>query len=72
MQSQSGSAGSSGTATRGIELGWQVYDAVEHPVGNVADVEHERGQLRIDGRPVGFDFYEVPLGDVKQVVDGNV
>jgi len=72
MQSQSGTPGSSGTATRRIELGWQVYDALERPVGNVADVDQQRGQLRVDGRPVGFDFYEVPLSDVNQVKDENV
>ena len=67
MQSQSGNTGSSGTATQNIELGWQVYDAMERPIGNVADVERERGQLRVDGRPAGFEFFEVPLSAVKQV-----
>jgi len=48
-------------AARQIEKGWTVYDAVEHPIGTVTDVDTTRGVLIIDGRPVGFDAFEAPL-----------
>jgi len=71
MQSQSRGTGAPNDVSQ-IELGWSVYDALGRPVGNVVDVEQGRGQLRIDGRPVGFDFYEVPLSSVKEVKNDDV
>jgi hypothetical protein len=50
---------------RRIEKGWTVYDAAGAPVGNVADVGPE--VLRVDGRPEGRDYFEVPLGAVRAV-----
>src|ERR671930_224711 len=43
---------------QGIEAGWTVYDSLGRPVGNVTDVAGDL--LRIDVRPEGFDFFEVP------------
>src|SRR4051812_49170687 len=48
-------------AGRLVEKGWTVYDAVEHPIGTVTDVDAARGVITVDGRPVGFDSFEVPL-----------
>jgi CBS domain-containing protein len=47
-----------------IEKGWTVYDAVEHPLGTVTDVDTARNMLQIDGRPVGHSTYEIPLAFV--------
>jgi CBS domain-containing protein len=47
-----------------IEKGWTVYDAVEHPLGTVTDVDTARNMLQIDGRPVGHGAYEIPLAFV--------
>jgi len=55
-----------------IEKGWTVYDAVEHPIGTVTDVDNDRGILMIDGRPVGLDSYEVPTELVRRAGDNEV
>src|SRR6478609_2548664 len=52
------------------EKGWTVYDAVEHPLGTVTDADTARNMLVIDGRPVGFGTYEVPL-DLVERSGGN-
>ena len=49
-----------------VEKGWTVYDALEHPLGTVTDVDASRNVLEIDGRPVGFGTFEVPLDLVGQ------
>jgi len=48
-------------AGRLIEKGWTVYDALEHPIGTVTDVDSARSVLTVDGRPVGLGTFEVPL-----------
>jgi len=48
-------------AGRLIEKGWTVYDAVEHPIGTVTDVDAARGVITVDGRPAGLGAFEVPL-----------
>jgi CBS domain-containing protein len=53
-----------------IEAGWTVYDSRGRPVGNVADLSG--GLLRIDGRPEGFDFFEVPVDLVRNAGEGEV
>ena len=55
-----------------IELGWTVYDAVQRPVGNVTDVDLDRRRLVVDGRPVGFGEFEVPLTAVRDAGDNDV
>jgi CBS domain-containing protein len=63
--------GSSGTGLAGkLELGSTVYDAVEVALGTVHEIDHQRGMLTIDGRPVGFDQFDVPLSSVRRI-DGN-
>jgi CBS domain-containing protein len=44
-----------------IEKGWTVYDAVEHPIGTVTDVDIARSVLTVDGRPAGLGTFEAPL-----------
>jgi CBS domain-containing protein len=53
-------------AGRLIEKGWTVYDALEHPLGTVHDVDTTRDILEIDGRPVGFETFDVPMEYVGQ------
>jgi len=53
-----------------IELGGTVYDAVGVAIGTVHDVDIDRRRLVVDGRPMGFEQYEVPLTAVDRVV-GN-
>lgn len=53
-----------------IEKGWSVYDSLERPIGNVTDVEDRL--LRIDGRPEGIGFVEVPLSRIESTGDGEV
>jgi len=55
-----------------IEKGWTVYDALEHPIGTVTDVDTDRGVLMIDGRPVGLDTYEVATDLVRRAGDNEV
>src|SRR5689334_4809084 len=55
-----------------IEKGWTAYDALNRPLGNVTDVDTSRGQLRIDGRSVGFTEFEVPLAAVRDARDNDV
>jgi CBS domain-containing protein len=57
---------------RRIEKGWTVYDAVQHPVGNVSDVFPERSVMVIDGRPEGYDSFELPLSAVERTTDNEV
>ncbi len=59
-------------ATSRIEKGWTVYDAVERPVGNVTDVDTARNMLVVDGRPAGFDAFEVPFQIIGASGDGEV
>lgn len=67
-----GSAGGTGAMLHQIEKGWTVYDAIERPVGNVTDVDAARSTLQVDGRPAGFDAFEVPLRIVARAGDGEV
>ena len=53
-----------------IEKGWSVYDALERPVGNVTDVEG--GRIRIDGRPEGLGYLNLPLAAVRSAGDNDV
>ncbi len=53
-----------------IEKGWSVFDALERPVGNVTDVED--GRLRVDGRPQGLGYVNLPLSVVDRTADGDV
>lgn len=55
-----------------IEKGWTVYDALERPVGNVTDVDMARDMLQIDGRPAGFDAFEVPFRIIGGTGGGEV
>jgi CBS domain-containing protein len=62
----------SSARTDRIEKGWTVYDAVEHPVGNVTDVDRNGSRLLIDGRSVGFEDFDVPLNAVRDAGDNEV
>ena len=53
-----------------IEKGWSVFDALERPVGNVTDAEG--GRLRVDGRPEGLGYLNLPLAAVRSAADGDV
>jgi CBS domain-containing protein len=53
-----------------IQPGWTVYDSLDRPAGNIAEVEG--GELHVDGRPEGLGFYRVPTSAVRSVEDGNV
>jgi CBS domain-containing protein len=66
--------GSTRTAgsTHLIEKGWTVVDAVGRPIGNVTDVEIDRGVIAVDGRPAGFMPFTVPLELVRTAADGDV
>lgn len=55
-----------------IEKGWTVYDAAERPIGNVTEVDAARDVLGVDGRPQGFDAFEVPLGYVDRASSNDV
>jgi CBS domain-containing protein len=55
-----------------IEKGWTVYDAVGRPIGNVTDTDTERGSIILDGRPTGFDTFEIPLSAVARSGDNEV
>ena len=57
-------------ASHGVELGWTVFDSLERPIGNVADLEG--GRLRIDGRPQGHGFFDVPASSIRSAADGHV
>ena len=63
---ESSAAAAAGT----IEKGWSVYDALERPVGNVTDVEG--GRIRIDGRPEGLGYLNLPLAAVRSAGDNEV
>jgi CBS domain-containing protein len=54
----------------GVQLGWTVFDAMERPIGNVADAEG--GVLRIDGRPQGHGFFDVPTSAIRRAEDTHV
>src|SRR4051794_32971876 len=64
--------GSLSPSVEGIEKGWTVYDALGRPLGNVTDVDTDRGRLGIDGRSAGFDEFEVPLTAVREAGDNDV
>src|SRR3954470_23277672 len=68
--SQTGAAGR-GEASL-IEKGWTVYDAVQHPLGSVTDVDTTSNVLIIDGRPVGLGTFEVPLSLVGSTAGNEV
>jgi CBS domain-containing protein len=55
-----------------IEKGWTVYDAAERPIGNVTEVDTARDVLGVDGRPQGFDTFEVSLGYVDRAGGNDV
>ena len=55
-----------------IEKGWTVVDALGTPIGNVTDVDVQRGKIAVDGRPVGFSTFEVPLTYVGKSSDHEV
>src|SRR5262245_29569787 len=59
-------------AGRLVEKGWTVYDSLERPLGTVTDVDTSRGILEVDGRPVGFGTFEIPLDFVGQSGDNKV
>jgi CBS domain-containing protein len=61
LENRAGAVGSGRGASQFIEKGWTVYDAVEHPIGNVTDVDTTRDVLFVDGRAEGFSTYEIPL-----------
>ena len=46
-----------------------MYDAVGRPVGNVTEIDTARDILQVDGRPQGFDTYEIPLSMVDRTGD---
>jgi CBS domain-containing protein len=54
----------------GVQLGWTVFDSMERPIGNVADAEG--GVLRIDGRPQGHGFFDVPTSAIRRAEDSHV
>lgn len=58
--------------TQLIEKGWSVHDAVDRAIGNVTDVDTARGVLVVDGRPVGFEAFEVPLSIVSRTSPNDV
>lgn len=58
--------------TAKIEKGWAVYDALGRALGNVTEVNRTTSRLQVDGRAVGFEYYEVPLGSVKRAGGGDV
>ena len=53
-----------------IELGWTVYDELGRPVGNVTEVEGDR--LKVDGRPEGLGYLNLPMSAVKRAGDNEV
>lgn len=55
-----------------IEKGWTVLDAVGTPIGNVTDVDLERGKIAVDGRPAGYSAFEAPLSYVGKSTDHEV
>ena len=61
---------SAAAAVGTIEKGWSVYDALERPVGNVTDVEG--GRIRIDGRPEGLGYLNLPLSAVRSAGNNDV
>ena len=63
----------SGAALAGrIVKGATVHDAVGIALGNVTDVEPERQQITVDGRPVGYNAFTVPLSAVSEVTGNEV
>ena len=63
------------TATASVDVGrvqpgWTVYDALDRPIGNVTELEG--GELRVDGRPEGIGFYNVPADTIRAVEEGKV
>src|SRR4051794_4952975 len=55
-----------------IEKGASVHDAAGVAVGNVTDVDLTQERLVVDGRPVGFDEFSVPLSSVSAVHENDV
>jgi len=55
-----------------IDKGATVHDAVGLALGNVTDVDRERQLLIVDGRPVGYSTFEVPLSAVSEVTGNEV
>ena len=55
-----------------IEKGWTVYDALQHPLGIVHDVDAPRNRMIVDGRPVGFTTFEILLDSVGQTSGNEV
>ena len=51
-----------------IEKGWTVYDAVKHPIGQITDVDRDRGRLLIDGRSVYSPLFAGVFWDANDVV----
>ena len=70
FEAQRDRAFTAGADPAAIEKGWSVYDSLGRPLGNVTDVEG--GQLRIDGRPEGLGFLEVPFSSVRGAAEGDV
>jgi CBS domain-containing protein len=71
-ETRAGAAGSGRGASQFIEKGWMVYDAVEHPIGNVTDIDTTRDVLLVDGRSQGFGTYEIPLSFVESAGSNEV
>lgn len=71
-ENRAGTFGSGRGAGQFIEKGWTVYDAVGHPIGNVTEIDYGRNVLEVDGRPEGFDAFEVPLSLVDSAGSNEV
>jgi len=71
-ENRAGATGSGRAVAQLIEKGWTVYDAVGRPVGNVTEIDTARKTLQLDGRPQGFDAFEIPLSMVANTNGENV
>ena len=71
-ENRAGAIGSGRGAGQFIEKGWTVYDAVEHPIGNVTEIDTARDVLQVDGRAQGFNTYEIPLSFIDSAGSNEV
>src|SRR5690606_16851858 len=71
-QGRTGAVRSGRGISQSIEKGWTVYDAVQRPIGNVTDVDTARDVLIVDGRPTGFNTFEIPLSFVRNTRENEI
>jgi CBS domain-containing protein len=71
-EDRGGAVGAGRGASQFIEKGWSVYDAAEHPLGNVTEIDIARDVLDVDGRPQGFGTFEIPLSMVESAGSNEV